>query len=748
MNKNGTFLRLIFVALGSLPRKSNVQAVAGFLTLLLGVRTSGQSIYEPYTFVTFAGLSPGSADGVGIEARLNRPCAVAADHKGKIYVADTSNNTIRKVTPSGVVTTVAGLAGVSGSQDGTSSTARFNQPYDLTVDTSGNLFVADTGNNLIRKVTPAGEVSTLAGAAIFGAADGTGREAGFAFPMGVAVDTVGNVYVADSENRTIRKVTATGVVTTLAGQAQSAGSVDGSGSAVRFGLPYGLVVGPGDNLYVGDANNNSLRKVTPAGVVTTLARLVTNSGSAGIAVDAGGNVYVADVSSHTIQKLTPEGLLTTWVGLAMNPGNADGARDTARFLEPRGVAVDQVGNLYVADSGNSTLRKITPAGVVTTLAGRASVGSEDGTGSGARFYGPGGVAVDSAGNLYVADTGNSTIRKITPAGTVTTLAGQALNPGSADGHGSAAGFDHPSGVTVDSQGNLYVTDTYPNYTIRKVTPEGDVTTVAGQVGWKGNTDGTGGAARFNVPNGIAADSGGNVYVADTNNDSIRKITPSGDVTTVAKDFCWPNDVAVDQGGNLYVTEHCDIPIDSVILKVTPDGLVTTWAGSAGHRGSQDGSDGRFNVPLGVAVDDAGNVYVADTGNQTIRKITPAGEVRTLAGLAGSVGSTDGTGSDARFSHPDRIAVDNFGNLYVADSANNTIRKGFPALTIANARWTPDGSQIEFRFTGRTGRLAVIESTADLVTWQPISTNTIAGAVDFTEHVGVPQSHRFYRVRTN
>ncbi len=327
----------------------------------------------------------------------------------------------------------------------------------------------------------------------------------------------------------------------------------------------------------------------------------------------------------------------TFTTLAGNAGygSADGTGSAARFYDPSGVAVDSAGNVYVADTGNSTIRKVTLAGVETTLAGLAgSRGSADETGSAARFSNPNGVAVGSAGNVYVADTFNRTIRKVTPAGLVTTLAGLAGSSGSADGTGSAARFNDPYGVAVDSAGNVYVAD-YGNNPIRKVTPAGVVTTLAGLAGSSGSADGTGSAARFYWPNGVAVDSAGNVFVADKWNDMIRKVTPAG--------------------------------------------VVTTLAGLAGSRGSADGTGSatRFNYPSGVAVDSAGNVYVADTVNSTIRKVTPAGLVTTLAGLAGSSGSADGTGSAARFNYPSGVAVDSAGNVYVADSGNNTIRKGWP-----------------------------------------------------------------------
>src|SRR6202043_3983058 len=223
---------------------------------------------------TLAGLagSAGSADGSGSAARFRSPRGVTVDSAGTVYVADTDNHTIRKITPTGGVSTLAGLAGISGSVDGTGNTARFNFPNDIAVDSGGNLYVSDAFNNTIRKITPAGVASTLAGlAGNAGSADGTGGAARFNFPDGVAVDSTGNVYVADTNNSTIRKITPAGVVTTLAGSAGNAAYVDGAGSAARFNFPSGAAVDNTGNVYVADTGNNIIRKITPAGLVTLLA---------------------------------------------------------------------------------------------------------------------------------------------------------------------------------------------------------------------------------------------------------------------------------------------------------------------------------------------------------------------------------------------------------------------------------------------------------------------------------------------
>ncbi|MCX6944180.1 MAG: NHL repeat-containing protein, partial [Opitutales bacterium] len=431
--------------------------------------------------------------------------------------------------------------------------------------------------------------------------------------------------------------------TTLAGKVTgSPGSTDGTGSAARFYSPAGVAVDGAGSLYVADLGNHTIRKITAGGVVTTLAG---TAGSPGAAV------------------------VTTLAGTAGSPGAADGTGSAARFNSPFGVAVDGAGNVYVADTFNHTIRKITAGGVVTTLAGTAgSAGWADGTGNAARFYRPYGVAVDSTGNVFVADTYSCTIRKITAGGVVTTLAGTAGSVGWADGTGGAAQFNYPSGVAADSAGTVYVAD-YFNHTIRQIAGGGAVTTLAGTAGSTGFADGLGSAARFYYPSGVAVDGSGNLYVADNNNSTIRKVTSSGVVTTLAGTagstgsadgfgsaarFYSPRNVAVDGAGNVYVADNGS----HTIRQITSGGAVTTLAGAAFSSGSTDGtgSAARFYAPFGLAADSAGNIYVADTGNSTIRKITSGGVVTTLAGMAGSSGATDGLGSAARFASPTGVAV--------------------------------------------------------------------------------------------
>jgi len=266
---------------------------------------------------------------------------------------------------------------------------------------------------------------------------------------------------------------------------------------------------------------------------------------------------------------------------------------------------------------------------VTTLAGSGTIGFAGGFGVDAQFGFPGGVAVDGAGNMYVADTNNNQIRKITAAGEVTTLAGTGV-AGFNNGPVAAAQFRNPGGVAVDGAGNVYVADT-SNDRIRKITAAGEVSTLAGS-GTFGFVDGFGVNARFGAPGGVAVDGAGNVYVADSGNNRIRKITAAGQVTTLAGD------------------------------------------GTAGFADTAPSVAARFSFPGGVAVDGAGNVYVADTANHSIRKITATGQVTTLAGNGTTAGIVNGTGVNARFNNPYGVAVDGAGNVYVADASNRRIRK--------------------------------------------------------------------------
>ena len=296
----------------------------------------------------------GFLNATGTAAQFKSPEDVAVDVSGNVYVGDRNNNRIRKITPSGVVTTFAGST--QGYTEGTGTFAKFNNIYSVAVDGSGNVYVADAGNNRIRKITPTGVVTTLAGSGTAGYADGTGAAAQFNFPTGVAVDGSGNVYVAESVNHRIRKISPTGVVTTFAGSG-TAGFADGTGTSAQFNAPSDVAVDVSSNVYVADHNDNIIRKISPSGVVTTLT-FPTLDKTRGVAVDGSGNVYFGDIFNHRIRKISPSGVVTTLAGSG-TAGYSDGAGTSAQFNFPSGVEVDGSGNVYVADAVNHRIRKIT-----------------------------------------------------------------------------------------------------------------------------------------------------------------------------------------------------------------------------------------------------------------------------------------------------------------------------------------------------------------------------------------------------
>ncbi len=657
----------------------------------MGGAIQGKELSLADVATTVAGLSLiGSADGAGTAAKFYYPYGITTDGVN-LYVADSNNNTIRKIVIStGAVSTIAGSAGSYGSADSIGTAARFDYPDGITTDGT-NLYVVDSGNCTVRKIVIlTGAVTTFAGSAgSCGSTDGTGTAARFNYPTGITTD-VTNLYVADTGNSTIRKIVIlTGAVTTIAGSAQITGATDaplGPGTVARFNNPRGITT-DGLNLYVADTNNSTIRKIAIfTGIVSTIAGSAQLFGSTdapvgpgtaarfnypnGVTTD-GLNLYVVDSNNNTIRKIViSSGAVSTIAGSG-GYGSADGIGTAARFNYPTGITTDGA-NLYVADSQNSTIRKIVIFTVaVTTIAGSAgSNGSADGTGTAARFNYPSGITTDGA-NLYVADTNNSTIRKIViSTGAVSTFAGSAGSNGSADGTGTAARYNYPSGITTDGA-NLYVADTN-NSTIRKIVIlTGAVSTIAGS-GSYGSADGTGTPATFAAPQGITTD-GTNLYVADTSNQTIRKIViSSGSVSTIAGSagltgsadgtgtvarFNNPVGITTD-GTNLYVGDTYNGTIRKIVIST---GAVTTLAVTIGTINAQ-----------GITTDGV-NLYVAGSNNHTIQKIAiSTGVVTTIAGMAYSAGSADGMGAAARFYNSVGITTDGT-SLYVADSNNNSIR---------------------------------------------------------------------------
>jgi len=598
------------------------------------------------TVTTLAGKSGehGSADGMGMAARFNAPRGIVTDGTN-LFVTDTGNHIIRKIViSSGQVSTLAGNAGENGSADGIAAQARFYHPIGITRDGT-SLYVVDTGNHILRKIIlNTGEVITIAGkAGIMGSQNGIGIGAEFRYPECITIDST-SLYVTDTGNNTIRQIDlATALVKTLAGTDGSSGCADGNQAAARFSSPRGIAHDV-NRLYVVDTDYSIIREVVVGtGEVSTFAgtaRVYGYSDGFGAAAcfyfprgifSDGTRLYVADTENSTIRTIVIQtGNVTTLAGSAGAPGFADGEGTAARFRYPEAIASDQT-SLYVADAGNHIVRKIVKStGEVTTLAGMAGQsGFADGNGSASLFSFPRGVASDGT-YLYVADSGNHVIRKIViTTGEVSTLAGQARESGYTDGPGPAARFNDPCGITVDDN-HIYVADT-GNSTIRKIVRgTGEVTTLAGAPGSTGSINGSGSAARFSHPAGITSDRN-YLYVSDTGNHTIRRISKAtAIVSTLAGTagkpcftdganayFFSPHGLALI-GDCLYVSDTFNSTIRK--LKIN-SGFVTTLAGRPWAVGSSDGSGpaALFHLPKGICADGT-DLFVSDTNNNTIRKI--------------------------------------------------------------------------------------------------------------------------------
>ena len=643
-----------------------------------------------YTVSALAGGGPtpyntvGSADGTGVAALFNSPQDVAsADPTGTVFVADTGNHLIRVFAVSGsTTTTLAGIAGVSGRADGIGINASFYYPKGVASHQGGNvLFIGDTFNNLIRMiVVSSANVSTLAGGGalngkVSGFVNGIGSAAKFKKPQGIAVDGVSNViFVADWGNNCIRKIIlATANVTTLAGGAGS-GNADGIGVAATFKGPTGLSFDGSLRLYVADNENNLIRAIDVAtGVVSTLA----GGGASG----------------------------------AVAAGSADGVGVLATFSRPFGVVFD-AGKIFVADYKNNLIRGIDAlTGAVTTLAGGGSIngtaaGRRDGAGRNASFTQPCGITRFN-GTTFVADTDNNLIRSVgsSPSYAVDTVAGGGTAPigsGFADGAGSAALMNSPLFISERAVDNtFYFSDA--NSLIRAVdASSGVVTTLAGDV-FSGYADGVGTAAQFYYPYGVSLDcTGSSLFVADALNNAIRKVNvSSARVQTLAGDpsyqwyfqaapdgvgtnakFFTPVGVATDCAGRLFVTESSSSRIRKIVIS---SANVTTLAGVFGTPGFVNGigSAALFDQPAGIAYNGADKLYIIDTNNFAVREVNiSSAQVSTLAG-SGVVGSADGVGAAASFKNPTGVAVYGNGTIVVADSGNNRIR----AIVVTSAKVT-------------------------------------------------------------
>ncbi|MDX2044345.1 MAG: hypothetical protein SF097_24260 [Acidobacteriota bacterium] len=728
-------------------------------------RTLTVNVTPPGAFVTVAGTGVNgfSGDnGAAITANISRPIRMTFDAAGNLYFADLNNHRVRRVATTGVITTVAGngTQGFSG-DNGPATSAQLNQPLGVALDRNGNLLIADWGNNRVRRINAVtGVITTIAGTGDtgFNGDGGAATNARINGPENVFVDKDNNIFIADSNNHRIRKVAASGAtISTVAGTGTSGFSGDGGqATAANLSLPTDVVVDNAGNIYICATGNNRIRKVTADGVINTvagngntafngdgiLATAAALSGPQSIALDSAGNIYIVDRGNLRIRRVTVNNDAINTLAGGNSGFSPDGSSTTlARLSAPTGIALDAAGNVFFSDRDNFRVRRIANALSPDTVSPTVAISSPAPTGSFTATTNPialsgtandnGAVTLvrwsnDRGGSGTAIGTASWSISSVTllpgvnnitvtawdasgNAGSavlmvnyqapqvVVTLAGTGAAANSADGGpANAAALWTPRGLVVDAMGNVIFADNL-NRRVRKVSPAGVITAFAGtgEVG-SGGDGGQAKDATFNSPTGVAIDAAGNVYISDSNTHRVRKVAPDGVITTVAgtgvgfggfngdgglakdAELAGPQGLAVDKDGNLYIADRSNNRIRKITVA---DGKISTVAGTGLFGFSGDGglaTEADLSLPTGVAVDAAGNIYIADQGNNRIRKVNASDKkISTIAGTGVTGFSGDGgqaANAQISLSFPSFMVVDAAGDLFFSDRSNHRIRK--------------------------------------------------------------------------
>jgi uncharacterized protein (TIGR03437 family) len=680
-----------------------MKSVAGCLVCLFAGTVWGQQ----YTISTFAGGTPAPVEAAAVSLALAPPGRVATDPSGNLYF--TALNSVYKVDAMGNAIRVAGngRAGFGGDK-GPALSAELNGPQGIFITSAGDVYIADTGNNRIRLVS-GGTITTIAGTGVAGVSGDFSDPlmAQLHLPMAVALDGQGNVYICDTGNNEVRMISQ-GVLLPFAGDYIQGYSGDGgspNGSALNS--PTDIAFDAAGDMFIADSGNARVREITN-GTISSIIGAVTGStinfvegGSAtgtlltavrSIAVDSGGDiVYLTDSDANRVRKVVSS-KITTVAGTGPSGFTGDGGMATSAQLNyPASVAVDPAGNVYFVDLSNARVRKVNTSGVISTVAGNGTghYSGDGGSAQSAQMNGPSGLAF-SAGVLEVADTNNQRVRAINSNGIISTLAGTgAPGSGGDSAAASAAQLWYPGGVSVDGSGNVFIADT-ANQRVRKVTPGGTITTFAGSgTGGYGGDGGPAATANLNSPAAVLAAPNGIVYIADYNNHAIRKVSAAGTITTVAGNgrpgyagdgnqaalaqLNSPSGLALDPAGNLYVADTGN----HVVRVIDAGGNIHTFAGTGQLGDSGDGAQAtaaQLISPVGIAIDALGNVLITDGGAGKVRLVNRSGVITTIAGT-GKVGYSGdgGAATSAQFNSLAGITIDPAGNIYLADSGNFAIR---------------------------------------------------------------------------
>ncbi len=666
------------------------------------------------------GLLTRSGDGgLAVNAALDTPLGIAVDALGNLYIAEFGSH-VRKVTPDGIIQTIAGTGedGYSG-DGGPAIAARINQPRGLAVDSAGNLYIADTGNNVIRRVSPGGIITTFAGTGQAGYSGdrGPATSAQLNFPVHVALDAAGNVYIADSFNAVVRKVSG-GIIDTVAGGGFN--TADGIPARQAGMIPLALALDALNNLYIADVIVAGIRKVDNNGNITTVAgsgvagfggdggpalKARFNLVSPGIAIDSRGSILVGD-QNRRVRLITPDGNVQTIAGNGLYRFSGDGGPATSATLYlPTGVVTDASGNAFFSETGQNRIRRVAPDGTISVYAGTGFQGysGDGGPAAKAALALPTYLRVGPDNRLYFSDSINQAIRRIDSSGNIVTY----VDTGNSVFGPDARGHSEPNGIDFDGVGNLLIADAGTN-TILGVDPtvtHGLVLAGTGEAGFAGD-GGVSTKAKLNKPVGLVFFNNA-VYFCDSLNHRVRRIAASDlTITTVA--------------GN----------------------------GQAGYSGDGGAAvKASLNKPQGLAFDPAGNLYIADQGNRVIRRVAVDGTITTFAGsvTAGSFGD-GGTATQAFIGAPTDVAVDRSGNVLIADLGLNRIREvlanppGFQISASSLAFTAPAGSSAVTQSVNLAGTIPGIPYSASVPAASPwLSVSPASGIMPVTLQIAVDPS---------
>jgi uncharacterized protein (TIGR03437 family) len=673
------------------------RVLAVLFLAVLSASVFAQQTVPPFTILPFAGTPRDLGDNTpAVSAILTAPYGVAADRSGNFYIADFSDGLLRRVSASGIITTL---------------TDQLHGPWSVAATPGGDIYVADTYGHRILRVSALGAVTVFAGTGAAGNAGvpGLAKNAQLFQPHSVAADAAGNVFILDSGNYRVLKVTPDGSIAKYAGIEFPAFTGDGGpATQAAINYAYGIALDSKGNLFIADSLNQVIRAVTTDGNIQTIAGIPGRSGCngdlfptstgfsfpSGMAVDSAGSLYIADAQNHLVreitQPLTPNAKITTIAGTCIAGYSGDGSQARSAQLNlPRDVAIDGQGNILIADSGNSRVRIVNLQGVIATIAGSDPGSGDSGPATAARLFSPSGIVLDAAGNAYISDTDNNRIRRVGIDGTISTF---------------ASGLNAPNGLALDSAGALYVAETNA-HAVRKIA-NGAITVVAGTPGQSGNKGDEGMAtdALLETPNAVAFDRAGVMYIADSGNNRIRTIgrdgrihnfagdaqqgLPGGDgdgASAIAAHLHYPRALAIDVNGNVYIADFFN---DRVRMVSAVTGSISTVAGTGVRGGAGAGglaTQAQLALPSGLAFDGLGNLYIADSLNNRLCVLAGGAVMRNVAGGAGAGDAGDGGPSnEALLSYPRDVAVDSKGIVYFSDQDNNRVRQLVPGLVTISA----------------------------------------------------------------